>query len=108
MNINVNCTRCGFIFQIDCPIKDADCPICISQGNEHTLELYAPNDELNKSLVEENKELKEKLHKRNTQIKDLKAEKEKIAIQLGYLTDHLLTVEEYHPDYLEDIKNNMI
>lgn len=50
----------------------------------------------------------DKLRRRNMQIKDLKAEKEKVATQLGYLTQHLLTVEEYHPDYLEDIKNNMI
>jgi len=53
-------------------------------------------------------QLKDKLHRRNMQIKDLKGQLEKTTTQLAYLTEHLLTVEEYHPEYLEDIKNNMI
>ena len=45
--------------------------------------------------------VKDKLHRRNMQIKKLKA-------QIFSLTDHLITHESYHPEYVEDIKNNMV
>ena len=83
------------------------------------------NTSLNNALVEANKQIdslkqtfKEKTagmsvlvdDKSLLQVKNeqLKEKLEKTASELGYLTQHLLTVEEWHPEYLEDVKNNMI
>lgn len=52
--------------------------------------------------------LQDKLKRRNTQIADLKARLKEVKNKLAYLEQHLLVVEEYHPDYLKDIENNQI